>query len=179
MILFGGVNLPSQIVFDDTQALGLGVPPQITSANEAAFEVGVFSSYTVTTSGFPNPTITEVGTLPPGITFVDNGDGTATLSGTPNPNTVGGVFTFTITANNGLLPNATQTFTLLIQPVLPPSNFIGVVKKNKFLNKTEYVLIANWDPSPSPDIIFYQIYKNGVLFDTISAGSPLVFKTCS
>ncbi len=70
-------------VYDDTQALGFGVPPQITSANEASFEVGEFSSFTVTTSGFPNPTITEIGTLPSGITFVDNGDGTATLSGTP------------------------------------------------------------------------------------------------
>ncbi len=105
MILFGGVNLPSQTVFDDTQALGFGLSPQITSANTASFEVGVFSSYTVTTSGFPNPTITEAGTLPSGVTFVDNGDGTATLSGIPKPGTVG-VFIFTITASNGLLPNA-------------------------------------------------------------------------
>ncbi len=127
---------------------------------------------------FQIPRLQKVGALPSGITFVDNGDGTATLSGTPSSSTVGEVFTFTITASNGLLPNATQTFTLLIQPVLPPSNFTGVIKKNKFLNKTEYVLIAKWKSSPSPGITSYKIYKNGVLVDAVSAYSPLVFKTC-
>ena len=175
MILFGGVNLPTQTVYDDTQALGFGVPPQITSANTVTFEVGVFSSFTVTTSGFPNPTITEVGTLPTGVTFFDNGDGTATLSGTP---TVLGTYSFTITAGNQLLPNATQIFMLQVGMVLPPSNFTGVIKKNKFLNKTEYFLTATFNPSPSPDIVFYQIYQNGVLVDTISATSPLVFTIC-
>ena len=45
------------------------------------------------------------------MTFVDNGDGTATLSGTPDVGS-GGIYTFTITATNGVAPDATQTFTL-------------------------------------------------------------------
>ena len=61
---------------------------------------------------------------------------------------------------------------------LPPSNFIGFIKKNKFLNKTEYVLYAKWDASPSTDVVLYRIYKNGHLVDEILAGSPLVFTTC-
>ena len=40
-------------------------------------------SYTVTTTGYPAPTITETGALPAGLTFTDNGNGTATISGTP------------------------------------------------------------------------------------------------
>ncbi len=177
MILFGGVNLPSQFVFDDTQALGFGLSPQITSANEVTFEVGIFSSFTVTTIGFPTPAITESGTLPPGFTFVDNGNGTATLSGTPTSDSIG-VDELTFTAFNVLLPNAIQPFTLLIELPLAPSNFIGVIKKNKFLNKTEYVLTAQWDPSPSPDIVYYLIYKNGSVVDEISTGESLIFKTC-
>ena len=38
---------------------------------------------TFTSTGTPQPTLSQTGALPPGVTFVDNGDGTATLSGTP------------------------------------------------------------------------------------------------
>ena len=59
----------------------------------------------------PDPTLTETGALPGGVTFVNNGDGTATLAGTPAP---AGTFPLTITAANGVIPNATQTFTLTV-----------------------------------------------------------------
>ena len=51
--------------------------------------------------------------MPSGVNFTDNGDGTATLSGTPAAGT-GGTYQFTITAANGNLPNATQSFTLTV-----------------------------------------------------------------
>ena len=45
---------------------------------------GTAGTFTVTTTGFPTATtLTETGALPAGVTFVDNGDGTATLAGTP------------------------------------------------------------------------------------------------
>ena len=37
----------------------------------------------MTTTGYPAPTITESGTLPAGLTFKANSNGTATISGTP------------------------------------------------------------------------------------------------
>jgi hypothetical protein len=49
---------------------------------------------------------------------VDNGDGTATLSGTPAPSAVG-TYTLTLTAHNGIGSDATQAFTLRVQA--PPS----------------------------------------------------------
>lgn len=58
---------------------------------------------------------------------------------------------------------------------LPPSNFIGVIKKCKFLNKTKCSLSATWTASPSDDVIFYRIYKDGKVVGTVSATSPLVF----
>src|ERR1039458_6149976 len=61
----------------------------ITSANNTTFTVGTAGSFTVTTSGFPTPSIGETGALPGGVTFVDNRNGTGTLSGTP---TASGVY---------------------------------------------------------------------------------------
>jgi hypothetical protein len=105
---------------DATQSFTLTVnePPSISSADHTTFTVGAAGSFTVTTAG-GQPTavgITESGSLPAGITFTDNGDGTATLGGTP---TAGGTFPITITASNGVAPNATQVFTLTVDE--PPS----------------------------------------------------------
>ncbi len=47
------------------------------------------------------------------MTFTDNGDGTATLAGTPAAGT-NGVYTITIGASNGISPDASQTFTLTV-----------------------------------------------------------------
>ena len=47
------------------------------------------------------------------MTFTDNGDGTATLAGTPAASTAGR-YPITITATNGVSPDATQSFTLTV-----------------------------------------------------------------
>jgi IPT/TIG domain len=88
-------------------------PPAITSANATAFTAGTAGTFTVTTTGSPAPSITETGTLPSGVTFVDNGKGTATLSGTPATGTAG-IYPITITAHNGAGADATQPFTLTV-----------------------------------------------------------------
>ena len=90
--------------------------PAITSADDAAFTVGQFGSFTITTTGYPTPaTITETGSLPTGVTFTDNGNGTATLAGTPQEGTLG-TYPLTLTAANGISPSATQSFTLTVNP---------------------------------------------------------------
>jgi hypothetical protein len=85
--------------------------PAITSANSASFTIGIAGSFTVTTTGVPTPSITETGSLPNGITFVDNGNGTGTLKGTAKGLT-GGNLAITFTAKNGVGSPATQAFTL-------------------------------------------------------------------
>jgi hypothetical protein len=100
-----------------TYTLTINQPPTITSANNVTFKVGAPGSFTVTTTGFPtnaSMAISESGALPGGVTLVNNNDGTATLAGTPNAGT-GGTYPITITANNGVAPNATQNFTLTVQ----------------------------------------------------------------
>jgi hypothetical protein len=90
--------------------------PAITSANATTFTVGQAGSFTVTTTGFPTPSITKSGALPSGVTFTDNGNGTGTLSGTPAAGT-GGTYAITFTASNGVSPDAVQNFTLTVNQV--------------------------------------------------------------
>jgi hypothetical protein len=89
--------------------------PTITSMASGTFTVGTMGSFTVRTGNhFPAAvTLSETGTLPRGVAFRDNGDGTATLTGTP---TDGGTFSLTFTAKNGVAPDGTQTFTLTVRP---------------------------------------------------------------
>ena len=68
----------------------------ITQRNSTTFTAGQTNSFTVTESGGTSPTFSESGALPNGVTFTDNGDGTASLSGTPAAGTAG-VYKFSIT----------------------------------------------------------------------------------
>jgi hypothetical protein len=82
----------------DIGAVELVVPRDITSTNNATATAGSPFSFTVDTSGNPVPVITEIGALPKHLTFTDNHNGTATLSGTPK---TAGVTRLTIKATFG------------------------------------------------------------------------------
>jgi hypothetical protein len=101
---------------DATQnfTLGVNLAPAVTSSASRTFVTSRADSFMVTTSGVPAPSLTEDGALPSGVTFVDNHDGMATLAGTPGP-TSGGLYSFTITASNGVGADATQNFELTVQ----------------------------------------------------------------
>ena len=96
----GYLNSTGTLSYEITSA------PAITSANSATFTKGTAGSFTVTTTGFPTPTVNETGTLPTGVTFA-----AGVLSGTP---TVSGSFPITCGAANGTAPNATQAVTLTV-----------------------------------------------------------------
>jgi len=84
--------------------------PAITSANSATFTLGAPSSFTVTATGFPPPTLSQSGALPTGVTFDQT---TGVLSGIPSAS---GSFPITITADNGVGADAVQSFTLTVAP---------------------------------------------------------------
>ncbi|MGP8060627.1 MAG: beta strand repeat-containing protein, partial [Acidimicrobiales bacterium] len=65
-----------------------------------------------TVYGYPEPAISTSSTLPAGITLTDNGNGTATLAGTPGPS-AGGSYPITIDATNST-GTTTQTFTWIV-----------------------------------------------------------------
>jgi len=59
-----------------------GTALTFTSANAASFPAGAQVTFQVTTTGgVTPPTLSYTGTLPPEVTFTDNGNGTATLAG--------------------------------------------------------------------------------------------------
>jgi hypothetical protein len=91
------------------------VAPTITSA--ASYSIGVRqiitpSDFTVTSTGTPTPTLTESGTLPAGLSFTDNGNGTANFTGMVAAGTAG-TYPITITATNSA-GTKTQSFVLTI-----------------------------------------------------------------
>jgi hypothetical protein len=106
-------------------AVSVNQAPTITTGAGVTFTVGAAASFTVSTTGFPAATISETGTLPSGVTLTNNGNGTATLGGTAGPNT-GGTYPLTITAANGTLPNATQSFTLTVDQAPAITSASGV-----------------------------------------------------
>jgi hypothetical protein len=87
----------------------------ITSLNRIEATVGVPLSFTVTTTGTPVPTITSKGALPGYLTFMNNGDGTATLCGRPRTT---GVYHFTVRCTFGKHTDkyvVMQSFTLTVR----------------------------------------------------------------
>lgn len=68
---------------------------------EVRMVTGTEASVSYAAAGFPVPALSATGDLPAGVTFVDNGDGTATLSGTPTAGAVGS-YQLTVTAANGI-----------------------------------------------------------------------------
>ncbi len=85
----------------------------ITSGAATTFAPNVAGSFSVTTTGFPRPMLTATGALPTGVTFTDNGNGSATLGGTP-ANGTGGSYPINITAANGVGSATAQSFTLSV-----------------------------------------------------------------
>ncbi|MGF1426722.1 putative Ig domain-containing protein [Kitasatospora sp. LaBMicrA B282] len=103
-----------------TQNLSLTVAqgPAVTSAGTAAFTTGTAGTFAVTTSGYPAPALSESGTLPSGLSFKDNGDGTGSLSGTAASGTAGS-YPVTITATNAAGSSSAQVTVTVTQATGP------------------------------------------------------------
>ena len=101
---------------DATQDFALVVdgPPAITSGDSTTFTVGSAGTFTVTTTGTPTAAISESGALPIGVTFTDNGDGTATLGRNAGSGQRTGPTRSPSRPPTGSRPDATQSFTLTV-----------------------------------------------------------------
>ncbi len=106
-----GIGSPATQSFTLTVTTAASAPA-ITSDPADTETLGAPFTFTVTTTGYPAPDLTKTGPLPPGVTFTDNGDGTATIAGTPDRSAVG-TYPLTLTAKNPA-GTATQAFTLTI-----------------------------------------------------------------
>ncbi len=164
------ITAASGVAPNATQSFTLtvsGIAPTISSGASTTFTVGSAGSFSVTTTGTPKPALTESGPLPGGVTFVDNGNGTATIAGTP---TVSGPFLITITASNGVSPNATQSFTLTVDqaPAFTSST------STTFTVGTAGTFTATATGYPAPTFSETGILPSGVTFTSggLLSGTP-------
>jgi large repetitive protein len=147
----------TNVVGSATQLFTLTVQqgPAFTSANNTTFTVGTAGTFTVTTTGFPAPGIVRSGTLPAGVSFTDNSNGTATLAGTPQPNT-GGIYTLLFTASNPA-GSASQTFTLTVNQA--PSITTAAQNQTVCAGQTaSFTAAASGFPTPT---VQWQVSTNG------------------
>ncbi len=102
-------------------------PPIFTSATSITFAVGTAGLFNITTTADPVASSISIisGTLPTGVNFNNDGDGTATLSGTPAAGT-GNVYSLIFSANN-TLATGTQNFTLEVNEA---PTFVSVSSTN-------------------------------------------------
>ena len=125
--------------------------PSINSSTSASFTFATFGSFTVTTAAgtYPAATFSESGSLPNGVTFSNSG----VLSGTP---TQAGSFPITITAQNGVSPNASQNFTLNVSQGSTSITVTGVNPSSEPYGQDAAVTITavlTWTgsgPEPTP-----------------------------
>jgi hypothetical protein len=116
-------------------AFPIDAAPTITSASSSSFILGTQGSFMVTATAVPTANFTASGALPAGVSL--SGDGV--LSGTPALGSTG-TYPITITAMNGVAPDATQSFTLTVLPIgitttsLPDGSVYS--KTNKVLYST-------------------------------------------
>jgi hypothetical protein len=154
---------------DQTVVLTTDEAPTITSADQATFQVGVAGTFTVSTTGFATPTIAETGALPTGLTFTDNGDGTATIAGTPTAGSQG-ITTVTLTATNQT-SSVQQSLTIqtdlapAITSLAPPAGVAG----------TAYSFTFTASGFPAPTFSITGALPSGLSLDSttgVLSGTP-------
>jgi hypothetical protein len=123
--------------------------PAFTSAKTLTETTGTAFSFTVKTSGYPAPAITAVSTppLPSGVTLIDQGNGTAILSGTA-PVGTSGAYVIALSASNGVNPPGTQTLTLSMDeaPTITSANSVTVTRGMAMM---PFVITTTGYPAPT------------------------------
>lgn len=102
---------------DATKAIHVTVDeaPGIAGPASVRMVTGTSATFAYAATGYPVATITATGQLPDGVTLTDNGNGTASLAGTPAASAVG-TYTVTVRASNGIGQDATQSVTIQVVP---------------------------------------------------------------
>jgi hypothetical protein len=99
-VQFNAVNSPS---------------PSFTSPATANVVAGTPFSFTITTTGVPAPIVSQIGRkLPKGLTFKNNGDGSATISGTASVRNINKTYSVVIKARNARNSSAKQRLMLTL-----------------------------------------------------------------
>ncbi len=171
------------LIFTSTNSIGLtntqnftlivGQPPAITSPSTTTFTTGTLTPFTVTTTGYPTDTLSESGPLPNSVTFTDNGNGTATLTGIPAAGTAGS-YPITITASNGVGTPYTQQFTLVVDsaPIITTQPTSQTVSPGQTATFT-----AAASGTPTPTVQWLISTDGGITFNDIPGATSTTYVT--
>lgn len=146
----------------DSARLAVGDPPVVTSATAARFRIGDPGAFTVTVTGSGTPVVSHTGDLPGGVTFTDNGDGTATLAGTPGAGTSGS-FPLAITARTPFGVD-TQSFTLTVGGITPTVTTDPEDQTVDVGETATFVASAAGDPAPD---VRWEVSTDGATWDPV------------
>lgn len=155
--------------------------PAITSVNNALFIPTQPNTFTVLANGIPTPTASFgscTPALPASITFTTNATGGGVLAGNPTP-AEAGVYACTVGAINGVLPNASQSFTLTVggAPVITSAATLSVPESAAFTHTvtTSSVLpITNMGSAGAPPIGTSFAYAGTPASTATISGTPAV-----
>ena len=131
----------------------------ITSRPSKTVDTGEKIDFLVSTAGAGLITVTESGSLPTGVLFKDQGNGTAKLTGTPSPS-AGGVYVLTFTAKNSV-NSLTQKITLT------------VYSKPEFTSENAITSKAAALSGPKIIPLKFIVIASGLPFASISTSSAL------
>lgn len=164
---------------------GIAITPNGLTAYVANSSDNTVTPITILTNT-PGPTI-AVGTTPYSIAinaastkaYVTNfGSTTVTPitlpANTPDPTIAVGAGPFGIAAMTASAPLAPPPPAPGPAPAptpatpLPPTNLHGEQKNNRFAFVSELFNKLSWDPSPSPNVTSYKIYRDGTLLNTVT-----------
>ncbi len=156
--------------------------PAFTSAKTASFTAGSAGSFTAVTTGVPTATLKSSGTLPSGLAFKANADGTATISGTPAasaaPAGSSKSYAITLTATNSA-GSATQTLTITVtnnEPKPTKPAFTTSTTRTATVNKAVEIPIEATGV-PTPTLSLSGSAPKGLTFKVTAAGKAVLTGT--
>ena len=145
-----------------------GAAPALTNGPPPGGTVGTVYNFAFTSTGSPAPTFSvSAGSLPPGLAL----DASGVISGTP---TSSGTFTGTIAATNGIAPDATQDFSIVIAPA-PAAPVLTSAAPPNGVTGTLYSFTVTSTGVPTPTLSITGSLPPGLAFDSstgVIGGTP-------
>lgn len=147
------------------------LPPTVTAIDPSSGPARGKTAVTVTGTNFLGNVQVLFGTTPALSIVVLSSTRLVAIS---PPGT--GIVDITVVTPDGtssIVPEDQYTYLSSVAP-LPPSHFVGIIQKD--ICRRQYILKANWYPSPSPNVVLYRIYKGKKIIKEIPANAPLHVK---
>src|SRR6185437_5752825 len=179
VVTLNAANLLDQDGVGQPLTIDVDQPPTVTSPSTCTFAAGRHGTCILTASGYPTPSLAETGTLPAGLTFTANGDGTAVIAGTPSTATAAATSaasTVTVTATSA---GGTAVQELVVQ-VGPAATFTSTATANFAVGTTSAFVISTTGTGTGGATVTLSAtgaLPGGLTFATTGSGTAVISGT--